>query len=94
MNDLLNPVEINLLLRLIEKLEKLVALPWSRFDVTPTEKLKDFILLKLDFKVQDGFSIKSRMKRNLGIEIIDFEDDFKLKVSRVKDDIAIFHCPF
>ena len=64
--DLVNPVDNEVLLRLITKLQNLVPTPWGRLETSPKELLTELIRINTNFKATDGLSWSSIAKRKLG----------------------------
>ena len=65
LDDVLNPVDGDLLLRLVGRLQRMVNLPWGRLDRTPKELLHEFIQLKPTLSVDDGLTFGSSLLRRL-----------------------------
>lgn len=66
LGDLVNPVDNEVLLRLIIKLQNLVPTPWGRLETSPKELLTELIRINTNFKATDGLSWSSIAKRKLG----------------------------
>ena len=66
LGDLVNPVDNEVLLRLITKLQNLVPTPWGRLETSPKELLTELIRINTNFKATDGLSWSSIAKRKLG----------------------------
>ena len=71
MKDTLYPTDNQLLVRLIEKLERKVPPGWGRFDVPLSDVLNNFLTVKPEFTIKDGLSMPKLIKRQLGNWLIE-----------------------